>query len=266
MTAASVETGKIDIGRVIGDTFKVLGRNFVTFFVLSLVLTGLPTGVFTALQGALYQPAEGVTFDPDMILWSMLGGLVTLATTGILQGSLIYATVQDMNGAKPSIGESLATGLRNFLPLIVVSILAALGMVLGFMLLIVPGVMLLVAWSVVLPALIADRTGIFGAFGRSAELTRGNRWRIFGLLLITWIAAMLFGLIFGAIAGVNLLTAGTDADAIQRAAFSPLNIAINVLSQTLTYMVTSTGIAVLYVELRKARDGLGPQWLSEIFS
>jgi MFS family permease len=264
MTAAAVEAGKVDIGRVIGDTFKVLGRNFVTFFLLSLILVGLPTGALAYVQG-LFIGSDLTEFSTDLVLWSLLGALVTLTTTAILQGSLIYATVQDMNGAKPSVGDSLATGLRSFLPLILVSILFAIALTVGFILLIVPGVMLVVAWSVALPALVADRTGIFGSFGRSAELTRGNRWRIFGLLLISWIAFVVFSLVLGAITGVNLLTAGTDPEAMRDTVFGPVTIGLNVLSQTLTYMVASTGIAVLYVELRKARDGLGPQWLADIF-
>lgn len=264
MTVSAVETGKIDIGRVIGETFKVLGRNFTTFFVLSLVLVGLPTGVYAFVQGLLIGPDAG-TFNADLILWGVLGALVTVVTAAILQGSLIYATVQDMNGAKPSIGESLATGLRAFLPIIAVSILFGLAVALGFLLLIVPGVMLIVAWIVAVPALVADRTGIMGAFGRSRDLTRGNRWRVFGLLIIAWIATVVFSLVLGAVTGVSVLAAASDGDSIQRAAFSPLNIGITVLSQTITYMVTSTGVAVLYVELRRAREGLGPQWLAEIF-
>jgi alcohol dehydrogenase (cytochrome c) len=39
-----------------------------------------------------------------------------------------------------------------------------------------------------------------------------------------------------------------------------------VLSNTLSAAISSTGVAVLYVELRKAREGLGPQWLADVFN
>ena len=47
---------------------------------------------------------------------------------------------------------------------------------------------------------------------------------------------------------------------------SPVQIIGNTLINTLSAMITSAGAAVLYVELRKTREGQGPQWLSEIFS
>jgi hypothetical protein len=116
------------------------------------------------------------------------------------------------------------------------------------------------------PALVAERTGVFGAFGRSSSLTRGNRWRIFGLVIIAWIFLAVLGMILGAIGGINVLAAARDPEALRAAALSPLTIAINVISNTISGMITSTGIAVLYVELRKAREGMGPQWLAEIFA
>jgi hypothetical protein len=40
----------------------------------------------------------------------------------------------------------------------------------------------------------------------------------------------------------------------------------NVVSNTLSALISSTGVAVLYIELRRLREGAGPQWLAEIFS
>ena len=47
---------------------------------------------------------------------------------------------------------------------------------------------------------------------------------------------------------------------------SPVQVIGNLISNTLSALVTSTGVAVLYVELRRIREGAGPQWLAEIFS
>lgn len=266
MTLAAIETGKLDIGRVIQGTFGVIGRNFVTFFVLALVLSGLPTAIFGYVQAGQTAAAASGDFNFSIGYLSTigLGGLATMITAAILQGSLVFATVQDLNGAKPSLGEGLATGLRAFLPLLGLSILLVCALVGGFILLVVPGLMMLCAWIVVVPSLIADRTGVMGAFSRSAELTRGNRWRIFGLLIIVWIVALLIGAIGGGVAAAMAL-GDSGVDPVQTAR-SPAIFIGSTLINTLTTMVTSAGVAVLYVELRKAREGQGPQWLSEIFS
>lgn len=251
MTAATtVEPGKIDIGRVISDTFKVLGRNFVTFAILSGVLVGLPSVLMLVLQ-PFAADAQNLRFGPGIFF----GWLVALVTGAILQGALVYGTIQDLNGQRASLGDIVATGLRSFLAVIAVSILFAIALMLGIVLLIVPGIMIACAWCVAVPALVADRTSIFDAFRRSAELTRGNRWRIFGLLVIWIIAVMLLSGVVGVISGP-----GAAAGAL-----SPAGLIVNFVYATLSGLIGAAGTAVLYVELRRAREGMGPQWLAEVF-
>jgi MFS family permease len=264
-TATAIEPGKIDIARVIQQTFAVLGRNFVTFVVLALLLSGVPTAIIGYLQADNLAAAQGGNFNfgPGYFTTVAVGGLAALVTSAILQGALIYGTVQDMNGARPSVADSLATGLRAFLPLIGVSILFALAVALGFVLLVVPGLMIICAWCVAVPALVADRAGVLGSFRRSADLTRGNRWRIFGLLVIVWIIAVVISAVVGAVTTGASFASGADPVALLR---SPVQIVGNLIINTLTAVITSTGVAVLYVELRRAREGLGSHALADIFS
>lgn len=266
MTTVTAEPGKIDIGRVIQQTFAVLGRNFVTFVLLALIMSGLPTGLITYIQAINMPSVQTGTFSFGAGYVSQIGvtGIAALITAAILQGALIYGAIQDLNGVRPDIGACLATGLRAFLPLIGVGILFALGVAAGLVLLLVPGFMILCAWCVAVPSLVAERTGVFGAFSRSAQLTRGNRWRIFALLVVVWVVSVVIATVIGAIFGGLLFATGAlDPVALAR---SPGQIAINVISNTLSAVVTSTGVAVLYVELRNAREGAGPQWLADIFS
>ncbi|MBU1378488.1 MAG: hypothetical protein KKE02_21260 [Alphaproteobacteria bacterium] len=261
----AAEPGKLDIAKVISGTFAVIGRNFVTFAVLSLVLAGIPTAVIAYIQAISLQSAETTfSFSPGYISSMAYSGLAALITGAVLQGALVYGAVQDMSGGRPTIAECLANGLRAFLPLIGLSILLGLAIVFGFVLLIVPGIMMACAWCVAVPALVADRSGVFGAFSRSAELTRGNRWRIFALFIVVWVIAIVISMVIGAVS-VALSFAGGGLDPVALAR-SPVQIGANLISTTLTSLISSTGVAVLYVELRRAREGLGPQWLSEIFS
>lgn len=262
MTAAA--HSKLDIGRVISGTFSVIGRNFVAFAALALVLSGIPTALIAFFQAASLANSAAFSFSSGYFTSIAYSGLVALITGAVLQGALVYGTVQDMTGARPSIPDCLANGLRAFLPLIGLSILLAISITFGFLLLIVPGIMMACAWCVAVPALVADRSGVFGAFSRSAELTRGNRWRIFALFIVVWVIALVIGAVVTAISmALSFGNAGLDIVALAR---SPVRIAANLLSNTLTSMIGSTGVAVLYVELRRAREGLGPQWLAEIFS
>lgn len=267
MTTEAIEPGKLDIARVIQQTFAVLGRNFVTFFVLALILSGIPAAIVGYIQATtLGAAASGglPAFNSNYFTSMGVGVLATVITACVLQGALVYATVQDMNGQKPDIGECLATGLRSFLPLLGLSILLGIAVVFGWVLFLVPGIMMLCAWCVAVPALVADRTGVMGAFSRSAQLTRGNRWRILGLGVIVVIISMVISMVIGAVA--LALTFGAGALNPVALMTSPARIVGNALMSALSSALTSTGVAVLYVELRRVREGSGAEWLAEIFS
>ncbi len=255
--------GKLDIGQVIGGTFSVIRRNLVTFGILSLVLSGVPSAIVAGLQAANIEPDAAFSLRPGYFQAMGYSGLVALITGAVLQGAIVFGTVQDMNARRPSVAECLATGLRSFLPLIGLSILAGVAVVFGLFFLVVPGIMMACAWCVAAPALVADRTGVFGAFSRSAELTRGNRWRIFGLFLLVVVIAVVISAVVGVVA--RMLTLGRSMNALELAR-SPAHIVLNLISNALTALISSTGGAVLYVELRRLREGAGPQWLAEIFS
>lgn len=262
------EPGKLSIAKVFQDTFGVISRNIVTFAVLGVVFAGIPTLLVTFLSlDSMREQLSAVAerrfaFGPAYFQTVGMSGLAALITSSIMQGALIYATIQDLNGQKPSIGSCLATGLRNFLPLIVVNFLFVLAVVFGMVLLFVPGIMIACAWCVVGPALVADRTGIFGAFGRAAELTRGNRWRIFGLAVIIWLALLVVGAITNAISGVSTFSPETVVDRVT----SPLFLTLTVIRSVITAVIGPALIAVIYVELRRARETGGPQWLADIFN
>ena len=118
--------------------------------------------------------------------------------------------------------------------------------------------MLAVAWCVAVPVYVVERPGVFASFGRAAALTRGSRWTIFGLFVIYVIAAIIIQALLGIIGGVlSFATIG---------GLPILNfLIITPLIQVVTALIGSTGVAVLYVELRQIRDGVGPQGLAAIF-
>lgn len=260
---AAAEPSKLDIGRVIGGTFEVLGRNIVTFGVLALVLAGIPTAMVAFLQATNLDATAAFSLRPGYFQAMGYSGLAALITNAILQGALVYGTVQDMNGQRASIAECLATGLRAFLPLIGLTILMFIGIAFGLVLLIVPGIMIGIAWCVAIPSLVAERTGVFGAFSRSADLTRRNRWRIFGLFVVVWIVSAVIAAAIGGLAMTLAFGGALDPVAFAR---SPVQVIGNIVTNTLSSLIGSTGVAVLYVELRKAREGAAPQWLAEVFS
>ncbi len=256
MSLDATVPGRLDIARVFQRTFEVLGRNFTTFFILALIMVGLPAVLTGLLQFRGLTEGGLPSFNPGV----GLSAIVSVVTNSILQGALIYGTVRDLNGERPAVADSLSTGLRAFLPLIGLSILMGLGLALGFVLLVVPGVILACIWCVAVPSLVAENRGVFDSFQRSAELTRGNRMMIFALFVIYLVVFLMVSAIVGMLTGISGMITGALLS------FNPFAVLASALVSTVAGVVGSTGVAVLYVELRQAREGAGPEWLREIFS
>ena len=67
-------------------------------------------------------------------------------------------------------------------PLIGFGILYGIGVAIGFLLLFVPGLILLTIWSVGAPAIVIEGIGPIDAFKRSQHLVSGSGWPVFGVL------------------------------------------------------------------------------------
>jgi len=122
----------------------------------------------------------------------------------------------------------------------------------------VPGMILAIMWAVALPATVADTSNPIRALGRSRALTRGNRWRIFGLAIIAWIVLLVFELIvFGALGGM--------ASIARTGGISFLSVALISLFSVIIYVVGSAGSAALYTQLRELK-GQGGESVAQVFA
>lgn len=234
------------IGKVLGDTFSTLGRNFGLYFGLSLVFSGLPS--------FLFQLAGGSWLGMSWLLL-IVSYLVYTALMSLLQAALTRAAIQDLNGQQPTFRDALDRGLRLALPVVGLSIVAWLGIGVGCLALIAPGIYLMVGWWIAVPVLVQERRGIIESMTRSSDLTDGNRWRMFALLLVTvvtvWILQMALwylSIVMTPLLGLVL------ADAVE-AFFSSILSAF-----------VSIAAAVSYVELRYVKEGTDISELAEIFS
>jgi hypothetical protein len=245
-------SAKLDLGRVIQQLFAVLGRNFVTFLVLAAIFVGVPALIAGYLQMTTIR--AGQLFSGPVLAGGLLAALGAL----ILQGIVIYGTVTDLNGRRATVTDCLSVGLRSFLPILGIGIMWYFAIVFGLVLLVVPGLMLLVAWAVCIPVYVIERTSLTGVFGRSAELTRGNRWRIFGLFVLYVVALIIVEAVLGVFGNAGRIAAGGGVPVLQAMVIMPL---INIANA----LIGTTGGAALYVELRRIKDGVGAESLAAIF-
>jgi uncharacterized membrane protein len=256
------EERRMSITRVFQRAFQAISLNPVVILSLALVVGAVPSLLMTALisrAGIGSQASIQISFGA-IIGAGFISGLVGLVVSALVQAAITRATVTAIEGRTATFGESLSTALRVLLPLIGLSILLAIGIMIGFVLLIVPGIILLLMWAVAVPSLVIERGGVFAAFARSAELTRGAKWRILGLFLLLAVAYWLLSLV-ARIVGLGLYSPTTASNG-----FTIANIIGGVVVGTLFNMIWGTVQPSLYIELRQWKEGGSIENLEQIFA
>lgn len=260
MTSATfARPEKFQIGRVFNNSFAVIGRNIVLTVGMAVLFSGLPTIIIqlwtNSRMEALLQADPGAAADPTFALrnsWVTFVAIFVSAIFGLLlQSALVRATIEDLNGKRPNIGDCLQIAIRFLLPTLGLGFLVSLASGLAMIALVVPGIILWLGWSVSVPVLIQERLGVFGSMSRSRALTKGSRWSLFGMFLVLIIIAMV---IQGAAGVLVYLFHGIAA------------VIVAGLVQSVMAMLLSVAAAVSYVELRQVKEGTSVDELAEIFS
>jgi hypothetical protein len=151
-----------------------------------------------------------VLYAVQFVVYLLLPGVVGIALAilfwalSVLYQGMVVTLVQDVQDGRRdhSVGDLLRSVEPVFWPLVAASILFGLALAVGFLLLIIPGLILMVMWAVVAPVIVLERPGVFAAFGRSRELVRGNGWNVFGVIVLVFLAVLVVSIAAG------LLTAG----------------------------------------------------------
>ena len=121
--------------------------------------------------------------------------------------------------------------------LILVGVVAAVGIMVGFILFVIPGLILLTLWSVAAPVVVIENPGVFPApCGAAALLVRGNGLQVFAVILDT-----------GACSWASI---GNVIDALAASAGTGVGIVAWVVVGVLTAPLSALAAAVLYFELR----------------
>jgi hypothetical protein len=200
-------------------------------------------------QAALLIPAALIIFVPVALINGglraaggvfliLLANVIQLVGNAWYQGTVVEAVRDIQDGRRDfTLGDLFASASRVIWPLVAVGILFGLGVFVGFILLIVPGLFLLTIWAVAVPVTVVERPGVFEAFGRSRELVRGNGWPVFGILVILFlIQAVATAILVAIFIGIGDFAGYAIAALIASTLLAPLN---------------ALAASVMYFELRR---------------
>ena len=179
------------VGGILGEAWQLYTRFFTRFVVIAAVVY-LIVNLVNAVLAAAIGTGAGVA-----ALVAVVAIVVSIVGTFWLQGALVSAVEDVRDGRVDSSVQELYERVRPHLgSLIAAGLLAGLGIAVGLVLLIVPGLVLLTWWCLISPVIVLEGKSVGESFGRSRELVRGHGWTVFGIVIVS---AILTGIAEGII-------------------------------------------------------------------
>ena len=240
------------VGSSIGKALGVFSKGWWKFFVLALI----PLAPYYAydllsapatLQDIARQQAAGGAYFWGLGLRMAVGTVLS----ALANATCLYGAYQLMRGRDFSIGDSLSNGLRRVASVAGTSVLTALAFIAGLALLLAPGFIVGAMFFVALPACVIEKLGPFASFGRSRALTKGSRWRLFGLILLTYLG---LAVLAGAFGGIGAWVGGVVG---YKLGAMPATVLFTAFVSVLT--------TVVYHDLRVAKEGVDIETLAGVF-
>ena len=143
----------MSIGAVLDETWTLFTRFFLRFFAIALVVFLVVNLLFGLVDAAISSDNAGAA-----VTVAILALVTVVIGMTWLQGAFVYA-VQDARDGRfeSSIGEVFSRVSSSIAPLIGASLLAGLGIAVGIVLLVVPGLVLLTLWAVIAPVIVIEK-------------------------------------------------------------------------------------------------------------
>jgi hypothetical protein len=206
-TEAPYTLRPLTLGELLDRTFLLYRRHFVLF----VGITALP-GAFALLVTtfAATVRTDVRTMTPWLTLGLILAWVVVYVVAAVFtQGAAVIAVSHVQLGQPTSIVESFSSMRPRIGGLLVLSLNMGIRISLGLMLLIVPGVVLMMTYALAIPVAVLEDTTVSESLSRSADLTRGQRGRIFLIYLLVFVLSTIITLLWQAPLAVVATSLGT---------------------------------------------------------
>jgi hypothetical protein len=190
----------MDMGDILDGAFALYRRHFFTI-VAALGVVVVPV----RLLEVGVSPFFGIV---GLVLGPLTSAIATLIVIDAFERRQpTFSTVWQRAG-------------RRLAPLIVATVLYFLIVAVGFVLVVIPGILFAVWFAFYGQVVVAERGRPIKSFGRSRRLVRGHWWRVFGILIVAWLlVAFVAGLVeSGILAGVEAANPSDQARDVASAA------------------------------------------------
>ncbi|TMK36463.1 MAG: hypothetical protein E6G58_05475 [Actinobacteria bacterium] len=174
------------------------------------------------------------------LLISAITYFIAVAIQQLLIGALTRGAAGALIGRDVDVSASYQYAFSRLGPLIGLALLVALVVGVGFILLVIPGIIILVFLAVSVPAFIIEGLGVTDSMSRSWKLVSGSWWHTLAVILVAAIIAGVINGILTAIGGNSFFGAWI----------------LSAIAQIITAPFVALVSVVLYVDLRARHESL----------
>jgi len=231
------------LGHVFALSFAILRRHWLPFFLLFVIaslLLNIPV-TFTEEDSPVTDVA--IAMGVAQVLYAVFGAFAGAAVA--------YAAINDMRGRPVDMRAALRVALRRYFPALGATAIVTVLAFVGLPFILFPAAIVISVYFVVLPACVVEELGPLQSLRRSAVLTKGYRWRIFGL----WFAVMMMEVIVQALLDQAARPIGNNV----------LILAPQVLWDMVVGAFLAVASVVIYRDLRIAKEGIEPDQTATVF-
>jgi hypothetical protein len=198
-----------ELGELVSLSLRIYTQNFSLFFTPALVVVApYVLGVDGVWGRQLADGAKAKAPAGALEVSIVLSLLVAQPLITAMNVRIVQAMAA---GRVPKLGEAVRDALPVFVPAAIVVLLFSIGVGLGFLVLIVPGIYLAVRWYFGPQVVVADGERGPSALGRSGEIVEGQWWSTFGRLVVLSIVGLAVGFVVGGVLGAIGQAAGSPA-------------------------------------------------------
>jgi hypothetical protein len=209
----------LSLGELLDRTFFLLRNNFVLFSAI-VALPSLPILALNLGSISAFRPPPSPT--PQQLLMSLLVSfgvalallVPALVVAALSQAATIIAVSRIQLDQPVSIASAFTAIRARAFHLAVMILVVGLLTGLGFVFFVVPGILLMLRLALVIPAAVLESLGLGEAMTRSAELTSGDRWRIFAIYVLYFILVAALGGLMRGVISLCLFMAGVSQNAL----------------------------------------------------
>jgi hypothetical protein len=266
MDQNKIEFRKVrDFGGLLNVTFDYIKKNFKVLFKSNLFISApaiLLAGVFMGLyQSSMFNFTDypdlaviGIPFLIGMFFTALSYLIITVVTYSHL---MIYNKSQDGIFDIDAVWKMVK---KNFFTILFTGIGYSFAVGLGFIFLIIPGIYLSIALSMIFIVRLEEELGFFDSVSRCIKLIKDNWWFTFGLIIVVgFIQGFLMYALYIPNYIVMFFTAFTGYDQEAGSFNKILYIISSIISSlgTLSYVISTIAIAFHYYNLVERKEAPG---------